>query len=110
MVLQVDNSGHGHLHAAEHRHHLQDLIVKRRRREGLTDRRTITDQLITNVFTIKASHLYVFYLSTLIWISLSVLLYSVLQNLSQVWTGPFLLGGGVALLLMAPRRIDLWSG
>lgn len=30
MVLQVYDSGHGHLHAAEHRHHLQLLIIKRR--------------------------------------------------------------------------------
>lgn len=29
MVLQVYDSGHGHLHAAEHRHHLQLLIIKR---------------------------------------------------------------------------------
>lgn len=29
VVLQVDDSGHGHLHAAEHCHHLQFLIIKR---------------------------------------------------------------------------------
>lgn len=28
MVLQVDDPGHGHLHAAEHRHHLQLLVVE----------------------------------------------------------------------------------
>lgn len=40
VVLQVDDSGHGHLHAAKHSHHFQDLIIKGRSGEGLrrTDR------------------------------------------------------------------------
>lgn len=29
VMLQVDDSRHGHLHAAEHSHHLQLLIIKR---------------------------------------------------------------------------------
>lgn len=35
VVLQVDDSGHGHLHAAKHRHHLQLLIIERRRAKVL---------------------------------------------------------------------------
>lgn len=35
MMLQLDDSGYGHLHAPEHGHHLQDLIVKRRSAEDL---------------------------------------------------------------------------
>jgi len=35
VVLQVDDPGHGHLHAAEHRHHLQLLVVERRSAEVL---------------------------------------------------------------------------
>ena len=35
MVLQVDDSRNGHLHAPEDGHHLQDLIIKRWSRERL---------------------------------------------------------------------------
>lgn len=38
MVLQVDDPGHGHLHAAEHRHHLQLLVVEGRGAEVLGTR------------------------------------------------------------------------
>lgn len=37
VVLQVDDSGHGHLHAAKNGHHLQDLVIKGRSCEGLTE-------------------------------------------------------------------------
>lgn len=37
VVLQVDDSGHGHLHAAKNGHHLQDLIIEGRSCEGLTE-------------------------------------------------------------------------
>lgn len=37
VVLQVDDSGHGHLHAAEHGYHFQDLIIEGRSCEGLTE-------------------------------------------------------------------------
>ena len=40
VVLQVDDSGNGHLHAAEDRYYLQDLIIEGRSRECLRDRWT----------------------------------------------------------------------
>lgn len=42
VVLQVDDSGHGHLHAAKNGHHLQDLVIKGRSCEGLTETHRVT--------------------------------------------------------------------
>lgn len=38
MVLQVDDSRHGHLHAAKHSNHLQLLVIKRWSTEVLHQR------------------------------------------------------------------------
>lgn len=42
VVLQLDDSGHSHLHAPKHRHHLQDLIVKGRSAEDLDDKESVS--------------------------------------------------------------------
>lgn len=35
VMLQLDDSGHSHLHAPEDGHHFQDLVVERRGTEDL---------------------------------------------------------------------------
>lgn len=54
VVLQVDDSGHGHLHAAEHRHHLQLLIVKRRSAEVLNKADESQQETVTFIFSFHA--------------------------------------------------------
>ena len=57
VVLQVDDSGHGHLHAAEHRHHLQLLIVKRRSAEVLNKADESKQETVTFIFLFRF-HIY----------------------------------------------------